>query len=63
VIASRYKAVFSSLFDASPPESELKTEDIFAFDDRVVCRFRSVQKHAKDLFGVSAATNRVIALI
>jgi predicted ester cyclase len=57
-----YKAVFSSFFDAFPPESELEIEDIFAADDRVVCRFRSVQKHAKDFFGVPA-TNRVITLI
>ena len=57
-----YKAVFSSFFDAFPPESELEIEDIFAVDDRVVCRFRSVQKHAKDFFGVPA-TNRVITLI
>lgn len=57
-----YKAVFSSFFDAFPPESELEIEDIFAVSDRVVCRFRSVQKHAKDFFGVPA-TNRVITLI
>jgi predicted ester cyclase len=59
-----YKAVFSSFFDAFPPEPglELIIEDIFAVDDRVVCRFRSVQKHAKDFFGVPAS-NRVITLI
>lgn len=57
-----YKAVFAQFFDAFPPESELEIEDIFAADDRVVCRFRSVQKHIKDYFGVPA-TNRVITLI
>lgn len=57
-----YKAIFAGFFDAFPPESALEIEDIFAVDDRVVCRFRSVQKHAKDYFGV-AATNRVITLI
>ncbi len=57
-----YKAIFAEFFDAFPPESELVIEDIFAAQDRVVCRFRSVQKHAKDYFGI-AATNRVITLI
>ena len=57
-----YKAIFAQFFNAFPPESELEIEDIFAVDDRVVCRFRSVQKHAKDYFGV-VATNRVITLI
>jgi predicted ester cyclase len=57
-----YKAIFAQFFDAFPPESELEIEDIFAVDDRVVCRFRSVQKHAKDFFGVPAS-NRVITLI
>lgn len=57
-----YKQVFSSFFDAFPPEPGLEIEDFFAVDDRVVCRFRSVQKHAKDFFGVPA-TNRVITLI
>ena len=57
-----YKQIFAQFFDAFPPESELEIEDIFAADDRVVCRFRAVQKHAKDFFGVPA-TNRVITLI
>ena len=57
-----YKAIFAQFFDAFTPESDLEIEDIFAVDDRVVCRFRSVQKHAKDYYGVSA-TNRVITLI
>ena len=35
---------------------------MFAVNDRVVTRFRSEQKHAKDFLGV-AATNRVITFI
>jgi len=57
-----YKQIFSSFYDAFPPESELEIEDFFVVNDRVVCRFRSVQKHTKDFFGVPA-TNRVITLI
>lgn len=59
-----YKQVFSAFFDAFPPivGSEMLIEDIFAAGDRVVVRFRSVQKHAKDFFGV-AATNRDVTFI
>lgn len=57
-----YIAIFSGFYDAFPPVSPLEIEDIFAVDDRVVCRFRSVQKHAKDYFGI-AATNREIVFI
>lgn len=57
-----YKQIFAAFFDAFPPESALEIEDFFAVDDRVVCRFRVVQKHTKDYFGVPA-TNRVITLI
>jgi predicted ester cyclase len=59
-----YKQVFSAFFDAFPPivGSEMSIEDIFAADDRVVVRFKSVQKHAKEFFGV-AATNRDITFI
>jgi predicted ester cyclase len=59
-----YKQVFSAFFDAFPPlaGSEMIIEDIFAAGDRVVVRFRSVQKHAKDFFGI-AATNRDITFI
>jgi predicted ester cyclase len=57
-----YKQIFAAFFDAFPPVSPLEIEDIFAVDDRVVCRFRVVQKHAKDYFGI-AATNRDITLI
>ncbi|HIK17257.1 MAG TPA: ester cyclase [Leptolyngbyaceae cyanobacterium M33_DOE_097] len=57
-----YKQVFGAFFDAFPPVSPLVIEDIFAAGDRVVVRFSSVQKHAKDFFGV-AATNRDITLI
>jgi predicted ester cyclase len=59
-----YKQVFSAFFDAFPPilGSETIIEDIFAAGDRVVVRFRSVQKHAKEFFGI-AATNRDITFI
>jgi predicted ester cyclase len=59
-----YKQVFSAFFDAFPPiaGSEMIVEDIFAAGDRVVVRFRSVQKHAKAFFGI-AATNRDITFI
>lgn len=59
-----YKQVFSAFFDAFPPivGSEMTIEDIFAAGDRVVVRFRSVQKHAKEFFGV-AATNRDVTFI
>lgn len=59
---AEYKQIFAQFFDAFPPESELEIEDIFAVDDRVVCRFRSVQKHAKDFFGIPAS-NRVVTFI
>jgi len=57
-----YKQVFSAFYEAFPPESPLEIEDFFAVDDRVVCRFRSVQKHTGDYFGVPA-TGRVITLV
>jgi len=57
-----YKQIFSMFYDAFPPVSDLVIEDIFAAGDRVVVRFRSVQKHTKDFFGV-AATNRDITFI
>ncbi|MDX2211758.1 MAG: ester cyclase [Oculatellaceae cyanobacterium bins.114] len=59
-----YKQVFSAFYDAFPPipGSEMIIEDMFAAGDRVVVRFRSVQKHAKEFFGV-AATNRDITFI
>lgn len=59
-----YQQIFSGFYDAFPPisGSEMMVEDLFAAGDRVVVRFRSVQKHAKDYFGV-AATNRDITFI
>lgn len=59
-----YKQVFSAFFDAFPPipGSEMMIEDMFAAGDRVVVRFRSVQKHTKEFFGV-APTNRDITFI
>ncbi len=47
-----YKQVFSSFFDAFPPVEPLRIEDIFAAGDRVVVRFKSFQKHAKDYYGI-----------
>jgi predicted ester cyclase len=58
----QYKQLFSAFFEAFPPVSELIIEDMFAANDRVVVRFRSEQRHAKDFFGV-AATNRVITFL
>lgn len=58
----QYQAIFSSFFDAFPPVQPLEIEDIFAAGDRVVVRFRSVQKHAKEFFGI-APTNRDITFI
>jgi predicted ester cyclase len=55
-----YQQVFSSFFDAFPPVADLVIEDIFTAGDRVVVRFKSQQKHAKEFFGV-AATNREIS--
>jgi predicted ester cyclase len=59
-----YQQIFSAFYDAfSPiPGAEMIIEDIFAAGDRVVVRFRSVQKHTKDFFGI-AATNRDITFV
>lgn len=57
-----YKRVFSAFFDAFPPVSELVIDEMFAAGDRVVVRFQSPQKHAKDFFGIPAS-NRTINLI
>ncbi len=59
-----YQQIFSAFYDAFPPISgaEMIIEDLFATGDRVVVRFRSVQRHAKDFFSV-AATNRDITFI
>lgn len=61
---AEYQQIFSAFYDAFPPipGSEMMIEDLFAAGDRVVVRFRSVQKHAKDFFGV-AATDRDITFI
>lgn len=60
----QYKQIFSAFYDAFPPVPglEMTIEDLFAAGDRVVVRFRSVQTHAKEFFGV-AATNREITFI
>lgn len=55
-----YKAIFSGFFEAFPPVSPLEIEDFFAVDDRVVCRFRSVQKHAKDYYGIPATMREIV---
>lgn len=57
-----YQQIFSAFYDAFPPVSALIIEDMFAAGDRVVVRFCSIQKHAKDFFGI-AATNRDITFI
>lgn len=58
--SEEYKQIFSGFFEAFPPVSPLEIEDIFAVDDRVVCRFRSVQKHAKDYFGIAATMREIV---
>jgi predicted ester cyclase len=59
-----YQQVFSAFYDAFPPiaGSEIVIEDLFAAGDRVVVRFRSIQKHTRDFFGI-AATYRDITFI
>jgi predicted ester cyclase len=59
-----YQQIFSAFYDAFPPiaGSEMMIEDLFAVGDRVVVRFRSVQKHTKDFFGI-AATHRDITFL
>jgi len=56
-----YKAIILSFVDAFPAEEPVRIIDQFTSADgeRVVTRFHSRQRHAKDFFGV-AATNRVI---
>lgn len=54
-----YKAIVAAFVDAFPVEEPLKIIDQFAAEDRVVTRFHSRQRHAKEFFGV-AATNRLI---
>jgi predicted ester cyclase len=59
-----YQQIFSAFYDAFPPipGEEMTIEDLFAAGDRVVVRFRSVQKHAKAFFGLEP-TNRDITFI
>lgn len=56
-----YKAILTGFIDAFPAETPLQIIDQFASADgtRVVTRFHSRQRHAKDFFGVGA-TDRVI---
>ncbi|MBX9726118.1 MAG: ester cyclase [Rickettsiales bacterium] len=56
-----YKAIVGGFSDAFPAVEPLKIIDQFASADgtRVVTRFHSKQKHAKDFFGLPA-TGRVI---
>lgn len=56
-----YKGIVAAFVDAFPAVEPLKIIDQFASKDgtRVVTRFHSRQRHAKDFFGVKA-TNRVI---
>ncbi len=61
---NEYKQVFQTFFEAFPPltGSGLIIEDLFAVDDRVVCRFQTKQVHTKEFYGIPA-TNRTITLI
>lgn len=56
-----YKATLAGFVDAFPAESPVEIIDQFESADgtRVVTRFHSFQRHAKDYFGITA-TNRVI---
>ncbi len=56
-----YKGILTGFVDAFPAESPVEIIDQFASADgtRVVTRFHSRQRHAKDYYGI-AATNRVI---
>lgn len=56
-----YKAIIAAFVDAFPAEEPVRIVDQFASADgtRVVTRFHSRQRHAKDFFGVKA-TGRVI---
>lgn len=56
-----YKATLTGFVDAFPADSPVEIIDQFESADgtRVVTRFHSRQRHAKDYYGV-AATNRII---
>jgi predicted ester cyclase len=56
-----YKATLTGFVDAFPAEAPVEIIDQFASADgtRVVTRFHSRQRHAKDYFGI-AATGRII---
>ena len=56
-----YKAILTGFVDAFPAESPVEIIDKFESADgtRVVTRFHSRQRHAKEYYGI-AATNRVI---
>ena len=56
-----YKGILTGFVDAFPAESPVAIIDQFESADgtRVVSRFHSRQRHAKDYYGI-AATNRVI---
>lgn len=58
---AEYKATLTGFVDAFPAEAPVQIIDQFASADgtRVVTRFHSRQRHAKDYYGI-AATNRVI---
>lgn len=58
---AEYKAILTAFVDAFPAESPVEIIDQFESADgtRVVTRFHSRQRHAKDYYGI-AATNRVI---
>ncbi len=56
-----YKSILTAFVDAFPAEMPVEIIDQFESADgtRVVTRFHSRQRHAKDYYGI-AATNRVI---
>jgi predicted ester cyclase len=58
---AEYKAIVTAFVDAFPAEAPVRIIDQFESADgtRVVTRFHSLQRHAREFFGV-AVTNRVI---
>lgn len=54
-----YKAIVAAFVDAFPAEAPLEIIDQFESGSRVVTRFHSRQRHAKEFFGLPAS-NRVI---
>ena len=59
---AEYKAIVAGFVDAFPAESPIAIIDQFASADgtRVVTRFHSRQRHAKDYFGIPASGRSIL---